>query len=179
MKTIFCQLNCPRYVWSLTEESTVVANDGITGNEERLIVGDTCQDLFQSDKKWGSCLLHKLAVVCGHINIQLTNDSFIPPQLQLQGYYCNNIIVLIILYYCSYFIRHYGRLSFKNVTYEIIFIRWTFNFVYFVGRAIHKFKILTKYSFTLVLFSIIWNHRIQLSTNMSIINKPQNFEPIK
>ena len=29
--------------------------------------------------------------------------------------------------------------------YEIIYIRWTFNFVYFVGRAIHEFKIPTTF----------------------------------
>jgi len=29
---------------------------------------------------------------------------------------------------------------------HIIFIHWTFNFVCFVGRAIHEFKIPTKYN---------------------------------
>ena len=29
MKMWFCQSNCPRYLWSVTKESTVVANDGL------------------------------------------------------------------------------------------------------------------------------------------------------
>ena len=33
---------------------------------------------------------------------------------------------------------------------EIIFIHWKFNFVFFMGRAIHKFKIPTKYLFTIL-----------------------------
>jgi len=37
---------------------------------------------------------------------------------------------------------------------EIIYIRWTFNFVYFVGIAIHKFKTPTKYLFILVILHI-------------------------
>ena len=34
---------------------------------------------------------------------------------------------------------------------QIIFIRWTFNFVFLVGRAIHEIKIPTKLLFTLVI----------------------------
>jgi len=33
---------------------------------------------------------------------------------------------------------------------EVICIPWTFNFVYFVGRPIHKFKIPTKYFYSLI-----------------------------
>ena len=57
---------------------------------------------------------------------------------------------------------------------DIIFIRKTFNFMYFTGRTIHEFKIPTKYFFTLDIFNIIWNSRIQVSSNMSIIVKPRN-----
>ena len=38
---------------------------------------------------------------------------------------------------------------------EIYFIRWIFNFVFFMGRAIHEFKIPTKYLFTFVILCII------------------------
>jgi len=38
---------------------------------------------------------------------------------------------------------------------EIIFIRWTFNFIYFVGRTIHQFKIPTNYSFNLLVVCLI------------------------
>ena len=38
---------------------------------------------------------------------------------------------------------------------EIIFIRSTLNFMLFVGRAIHEFKITTNYSFTIVILRII------------------------
>ena len=31
------------------------------------------------------------------------------------------------------------------ITSEIIFTRWTFNFVYSMGRTIHEFQISTKY----------------------------------
>jgi len=62
---------------------------------------------------------------------------------------------------------------------EIIFIHWTFNFVYFVGWAIHHFKIPLKYFFNLVILGIIGNPRIKVFTNMSIIIKPRNFDPMK
>ena len=38
---------------------------------------------------------------------------------------------------------------------EIIVIWWTFNYVFFEGRAIHKFKTPTKYLFTSVILRII------------------------
>ena len=38
---------------------------------------------------------------------------------------------------------------------EIIVIWWTCNYVFFVGRAIHKFKTPTKYLFTSVILRII------------------------
>jgi len=62
---------------------------------------------------------------------------------------------------------------------EHIFIRWTFIFVFFDGRAIHEYKIPTKYLFTLVMLHIIWNLRIQVSMNMPIFVKPWNFVPMK
>jgi len=39
------------------------------------------------------------------------------------------------------------------ITSEIIFTRWTFNFMYYVGRTINEFK--TKYLFILIVVSII------------------------
>jgi len=39
---------------------------------------------------------------------------------------------------------------------EIIYIRWTFNFVYFVGRAIHEFKIRTKYLFIIIIIILLY-----------------------
>jgi len=70
--------------------------------------------------------------------------------------------------------------KFLNLTYsETIFICWTFNFIYFIGRTIHKFKIPTKYLFTEVVFKIIWNPQIQVSTSMSIVVKPRNLVPTK
>jgi len=64
---------------------------------------------------------------------------------------------------------------------EIIYIRSTFNCVNFVCRSIHKYKIPMKYLFTfkLVILHIIWNPRIQVSTNMSNVVKPRNFVPTK
>jgi len=38
-----------------------------------------------------------------------------------------------------------------------LFCCWRFNSVFFVGRVIHEFKILTKYLFTLVILHQIWN----------------------
>ena len=59
---------------------------------------------------------------------------------------------------------------------EIIFIRSTSNFeFFFMGRAIHEFKIPTKYVVTLVIWRIIRNRRIQVS----IVTKPQKFMPTK
>jgi len=46
-------------------------------------------------------------------------------------------------------------------------------------RAIHEFKILPQYLFTLVILCRIWNTRIQVSTNMYIMVKPWNFVPMK
>ena len=63
-----------------------------------------------------------------------------------------------------------------NIACEIIFIRWTFNFMFFVGRAIHEFKIPLKYFFTLFAWHIIWNPQTQVST---IVIKPRNCVPIK
>jgi len=64
---------------------------------------------------------------------------------------------------------------------EIISMPWTFNFVLFVGMAIYEFKIPTKYLFTSVIniLRIIKNPQIQVSMNMSIVVKPQNFVPMK
>ena len=62
---------------------------------------------------------------------------------------------------------------------EFINIRWAFNFVYFVVRAIHDFKIPTKYLFTLETLHILRNPRIQVSTNMSNVVKPRNAMPTK
>ena len=67
----------------------------------------------------------------------------------------------------------------EEVSFEIcknIFICWTFNFVFFMVRAIHK---LPKYLFIFVILHIIWNPRIQVSTNMSIMVKPQNYVAMK
>ena len=55
----------------------------------------------------------------------------------------------------------------------------TLNFVYFKYRTIHEFKIATKYLFTSVIFIIIWNPLIQVSTNVSIDAKPRNLVPTK
>jgi len=60
---------------------------------------------------------------------------------------------------------------------EIINIRWTFNFVYFVDRAIYEFKIPMKYVFTLDILHITRNTQNQVSTNMSNDVKPRNFVP--
>jgi len=57
----------------------------------------------------------------------------------------------------------------------VIKICRTFNFVYFMGSAMHKFKIPTKYLFTSVILHMIWNPQIQVSTNMPYVTKPQNF----
>ena len=43
---------------------------------------------------------------------------------------------------------------------EIIYFPRRFNFVYFVGRAIHEFKIPTKYLFILVILHVIWNRQL-------------------
>jgi len=43
-----------------------------------------------------------------------------------------------------------------------------------MGRTIHEYKITMKYLFTLVIFNIILNPQIQMSTNMSIVVKPRN-----
>jgi len=69
--------------------------------------------------------------------------------------------------------------SLYRIYWEIIFIHWTFNFVFFMGRAIHEFKIPTKYLFTSFLLHIIRNPRTQVSTNLSIAVTPPNFVPIK
>jgi len=59
---------------------------------------------------------------------------------------------------------------------EIIFICWTFNFLYFVGRTVNKFKRPMKFlsNYFCVLFE---NPRIQVTKNMSIIVKPKWFQP--
>ena len=64
-----------------------------------------------------------------------------------------------------------------EVTYcQVIFIYWTLTFV---GRTIYKFNVTIKYLFTSVILNIIWNPRIQVSINMSIIINPRNFAPTK
>jgi len=42
MKTRFCKSNCPLYVWSVTEESTVVADDARWNRQ----MNQTCNDLL-------------------------------------------------------------------------------------------------------------------------------------
>ena len=65
-------------------------------------------------------------------------------------------------------------LSTTNCLYcEIIFICWTCSLVYFMGRTIQEFKIQMKYLFILVIFNIIWNPWMQVSTNMSNVVKPR------
>ena len=39
MKTRVCQSNCPRYVWRVTEESTVVADDYVSSERQGLHYG--------------------------------------------------------------------------------------------------------------------------------------------
>jgi len=58
---------------------------------------------------------------------------------------------------------------------EIMIIPWTFNFVCFVVRTIYEFKIPMKYLLTLVIFNIIWNPLIQVSTIMFIVVKSRKF----
>jgi len=48
-----------------------------------------------------------------------------------------------------------------------------------MGRAIHELKIPTKYLFTLIILHIILNPRIEVSTNMSNVVKPQGFVSTK
>jgi len=62
---------------------------------------------------------------------------------------------------------------------EIICFLWTFNFEYSVGRAIHQFKIPTKYLFNLVILHIIWNQRMYVSTKISKVVKPRYLMPSK
>jgi len=70
-----------------------------------------------------------------------------------------------------------GRVG-GNINYcEIINICWTFNFVDFMCRAYHKFKIPMKYLFTLVIVHVSWKPWIQVSTNMSNVIKPWNLCP--
>ena len=50
----------------------------------------------------------------------------------------------------------------NNLKYcEIILIRWTFNFMYFVDKTIHEFNIPMKYLFTLVIFNVIEIHKFK------------------
>jgi len=58
----------------------------------------------------------------------------------------------------------------------IIFIHWTWNFVYFVGKEIHEFHIPMKYLLSLEILDIILNIQIQMSTNISVFN-PRHFVP--
>jgi len=52
--------------------------------------------------------------------------------------------------------------------------------VFLVHMAIHKFKIPTNVLFKYkVMMHIIWNPKIQMSMNMSIVIKPWNFVPMK
>ena len=74
-------------------------------------------------------------------------------------------------------VRWDKKLCFKIKYCEIINFYWTFNFVYFLGRAIHELKIPRKYLFTLVILQIIWNPRIQVSTNMTNVIKSKKFKP--
>jgi len=67
---------------------------------------------------------------------------------------------------------------YKLIHSEIIYYHWTFNFVCFVGRAIHEFQIPTKYWFTLVILIMILDPRIQVPSAMSIIIKPRNLVPM-
>jgi len=63
---------------------------------------------------------------------------------------------------------------------EIIYICWTFNFVYFVSRTIHKFRCQwIIYLLHSVIFCIIWNPPLQESTNNFIGFKPRNLVPMK
>jgi len=59
--------------------------------------------------------------------------------------------------------------------YEISLNRWTFNFIFFVGKDIHEFKIPTKYLFTFVILHIVWNPQIQVSTKIAMVVKTRTF----
>jgi len=57
---------------------------------------------------------------------------------------------------------------------EIIFICWTVNFMFFMGCTIHIFKIPMKFLFTLVILCIIYNPWNQVSMNIPIVVKPRS-----
>ena len=48
-----------------------------------------------------------------------------------------------------------------------------------MGRSFHEFNIPTKYLFTLVIFNIISNPQIQMSTNIFSVVKSRNSMPKK
>jgi len=75
--------------------------------------------------------------------------------------------------------RTAATIHYRNMLYycDIIFICWTFHFVYYVGRTTNKFKIPTHCWFNVI---VVFNLKInEGSTNMSIIMKAQNFMPLK
>jgi len=52
-----------------------------------------------------------------------------------------------------------GKTICRKIYCELIFIRWTFNFVYFMGRKVHKFKIPTNCWFNLIVVSLTWKSK--------------------
>jgi len=76
-----------------------------------------------------------------------------------------------------------GRMT--GCQYFLYWLQWNYFYlldilfcVFLVHIAIHKLKI-PKTKFKLVMMHIIWNPKIQVSMNMSIVIKPWNFVPMK
>jgi len=79
---------------------------------------------------------------------------------------------------CFFKLNYVILLIFMCTIYCEILFCLTFNFVFFVRRAIHKFEISTKYLFTLVILCKILNSQNQVPTNILIVVKPRNFVPL-
>ena len=77
--------------------------------------------------------------------------------------------------YCLYCLCVYHTLAlcapcaYFTLNCEIIFICWTYNFMYFMGMAIHTFKIPTKKLFTFIILGNFFNRQIHMTINNSII----------
>ena len=68
----------------------------------------------------------------------------------------------------------------QNMCYcGIICFHWTFNFLFFVGRAINEFKITTKYFSSLVKLRIIRNHKFKCLRTCSLSPNHEILSPMK
>jgi len=97
-------------------------------------------------------------ILCRHVILPPDITKLVPKTHLMSETEWRNIGVQQSPGWIHYMVHSPGINLVLNKYCEIIYFRWTFNFI---GRAIHEFKIPMKYLFTSVILRIIWNSQIK------------------